>query len=473
MELRTALDRIASVVEAYKADRLLQYTHDEPGSRGGMSPPQRTFHQSTSRKRALIAGNKVGKSYAGAAEAWYHLLGRHPYRETPAPGSEGWLLSPDLITGWRTVSKALHELEPPDVLDPVCKHVDGVGYLYRGLKILKVNEANGGGFMVGKGCEQTTLALEGARIQWAWIDEPPKQQHFHGLRARLAMDMGPVWITATPIGRPVEYLRNLLDGSQEESVEPEAGWDVWHVELTHENAPHRTAEDVEAQRAECSPWEYRQRILSEWDGLTADRWVSGFTEGNLFEDEQAPVNVEAIGLGWDHGERPGKSICHLIAWDGLTVWVLDEYSNTEQSTPREEAAAVIAMAKRWGVSPYEISEARGDSNSAGRLGLGFSLNEIYMRAFSELVGSSRPPFRISIPHKRRGSVNARVRLISNACVDGRLRVHRRCPRLIHSLRHWRGANDDLKDPFDSMGYISEVYLSPALQAGQPGRLIIS
>ena len=464
-----ALKRVAS---AFTSHPLARYEMLQPGQ-GGMSPPQRRFHKSTSRKRALIAANKIGKSYAGGAEAWYHLLGRHPHRDVPEPGSEGWLLSPDLITGWRTISKAMRELEPPGVLDPSCKYVDGVGYLYRGMKIIRVSQAYGGGIMVGKGCEQSLLALEGARIQWAWVDEPPKYAHFQGLRARLAMDLAPLWITATPIGRPVGWFRNLIEGNSSESVDPEEGWDTWHVELTHANAPHRTPEDIEAQRNECSPWEFNQRILSQWDGLTEDRWVSGFTEGNLFDDDEAPETCEGIGIGWDHGERPGKSICYLVAFDGDSVWVLDEYSNTDRSTPLEEARAVLDMLTAWGLEPHEVTEARGDSNSAGRMGMGFSMNEIYMRAFAQLTDSARPPFRIAVPYKRRGSVNARVRLISNACVDGRLRVHRNCSRLIHTLRHWRGGNDDLKDPFDAMGYISEVFLSPALSSGGSGRMIIS
>jgi hypothetical protein len=469
----TALGNIRAAAKGYLADPLLRYRMDTAGGRGGMSPPQKDFHISQSRKRAFIAGNKLGKSYAGGAEAWFHLLADHPFRDTPPPGSEGWLLCPDLQTGWRTVSKAMRELQPPDVLDPACKYVEGVGYLYRGLKIIKVSDAHGGGLLIGKGCEQTLLALEGARVQWAWVDEPPKEGHFYGLRARLAMDMGPLWITATPIGRPVAWLRNLVEGSSEESVEPEEGWDVWHVELTEENAPHRTPEDIAAQRSECSPWEFRQRILSEWDGLTADRWVSGFTEGNLFDEDDAPTTVENIGIGWDHGERPGKSICYLVAYDGNAVWVLDEYSNTDRSTPLQEAEAIREMLARWGLDLYGVTEARGDSNSAGRLGMGFSMNDLYMRAFAELVGSSRAPFQIQVPYKKRGSVSARVRLVSNACVDGRLRVNRKCARLIHTLRHWRGANDDLKDPFDAMGYISEVYLAPALIRDAPGRMIIA
>lgn len=462
----------AFVVESLAREPIVRYCYCRPGS-NGMSPPQRVFHSSQLRKRAFIAANKIGKSYAGAFEAWAHLLGRHPLREVPLPGSEGWLLAPDLKTGWKTASKAMRQLEPIGTLDVSCRYVEGIGYLYRGQKIIKLSDNYGGGIMVGKGCEQTLLALEGERVNWAWVDEPPKEAHFRGLRARLAMDMGPLWLTLTPVGRPVEWLRTLLEGSDEESIEPEPGWDVWHVPLSIETAPHRTVEDIEAQINECSPWEYQQRILSDWNGITKGRWVSGFTEGNIFDDIEAPSKVEAIGLGWDHGELPGKSLCYLVVFDGLSVWVLDEYSNDDRSTPATEAAAVVEMLERWGLSMSDVSDARGDVNSGGRLGMGFTMNELLMRAFAHIAGTSRPPFRIAVPYKKRGSVDARVRLTSNACVDGRLRVHHKCAKLINALRHWRGENNDLKDPFDAAMYISEVYLSPALSPNSAGRLIIA
>ena len=462
----------ASIAHRFKIDPLLRYFYAAPGA-GGMSPPQRDFHKSNARKRAFIAANKLGKSYASAAESWAHLLSAHPFRTVPPPGSEGWLLAPDLSTGWKTASKALHALEPPGVLDPSCYFVPGVGYTYRGRKILKIADEMGGAFLVGKGCEQSLLALEGERIQWAWVDEPPKQAHWQGLRARLTMDLGSIWVSATPVGRPCGWLRNLIEGNKDEGTEAEPGWSVQHIPLTLDNAPHRTQEDIDAQIAECSPWEYNQRILSQWDGLTADRWITGFTEGNIFDDEEAPEKVEAIGLGWDHGERPGKSIAHLVAWDGSALWVLGEVCNTDQSTPKQEAAEVLALLKVWGIDPYGINEARGDSNSAGRLGLGFSMNQIYERAFADLVGTSKPPFAIRVPYKGRGSVRARIRMLSNASVDGRFRVHKSCTRLIHSLRHWRGsASSDLKDPIDSVGYISDHWLAPGGASG-PGRLIIS
>ena len=461
---------VEQLADAINNEPLVGYSL-APSGLGGMSPPQRDFHASPNRKRAFIAANKIGKSFAGAAEAWFHLLGRHPLREVPPVGCEGWLLAPDLKTGWSTCSKAMRELEPRGALDPACRYIEGIGYQYRGRKIVKVSPAYGGGYMVGKGCEQSLLALEGARVRWAWVDEPPKESHFLGLRARLTMDLAPIWLTLTPVGRPVGWLRNMIEGNSTDNIDAEGGWAVQHVELNQTNAPHRTPEDIKAQIEECSPWEHNQRILSQWDGLTSDRWIKGFSEGNIFTDEDVPDNVEAVGLGWDHGERPGKSICYLVVFDGSRVWVLDEYSNDDLDTPKSEAKAVYEMLARWGINLDGVTDARGDVNSAGRLGMGFTMNDLLERAFAELAGSSRPPFNIQIPFKKRGSVNSRIKIISNACVDGKLRVHHKCKRLIFTLRHWRGQNNDLKDPFDAMGYISECYLSPAL-GGSSGRIII-
>ena len=460
------LGQLIQLSRAYQADPLTRYAIEPPGQRGGMSPPQRSMHQSKARKRAFLAANKVGKSYWGSAEAWFHMMGRHPFRDVPEPGSTGWVLCSDLRTGWEVISDVMHELEPPGVLHESCKYVPGVGYLYRGTK--QIMWANGAS-MGGKGWEQSLLALESKRIQWAWIDEPPKEAHFHGLRARLTMDVatkggGNIFLTMTPVGRPCEWLRRILEGSIKDNVDPEPDWHVEHIELSLENAPHRTEEDIEAQKMECSPWEYNQRIKAEWDGVTKGRWVSGFSEANIFDDDHLPTQVESVGLGWDHGELPGKSVCYLVAWDGFTVWVLDEYTNEERSTPSTEAQGVADMCRKWGVALTDIDKAVGDSNSAGKLGIGFTINELIMREFAKLTGGSRPPFEIRVPYKRRGSIDARVRLLSMACVDGRFRVHHGCTKLISSLRHWRGGNDDLKDAFDAVSYISELYVAPGAEA---------
>jgi hypothetical protein len=152
-------------------------------------------------------------------------------------------------------------------------------------------------------------------------------------------------------------------------------------------------------------------------------------------------------------------VCYLVGWDGDRLWVLDEYVSTERNTPAAEAKIVSEMIKGWGIDLHQITVAYGDSNSAGRLGLGFSVNQLLERGFAKVAGTKRPPFKIGVPYKGAGSIKARARLLSNACVEGSFRVSEsNCPKLISSLRHWRGENSDYKHPYDAVSYVAEHWL---------------
>ena len=71
------IGKLAAYADRYEADLLAQYEQEPPGF-GGMSPGQRTVHQSQHPRRLLIAGNQVGKTRALAAETWWMALGTHP-----------------------------------------------------------------------------------------------------------------------------------------------------------------------------------------------------------------------------------------------------------------------------------------------------------------------------------------------------------------------------------------------------------
>ena len=265
----------------------------------------------------------------------------------------------------------------------------------------------------------------------------------------------------TPIGRPAEFLRDWVEGNPDTGEPAREDWDVQRVKLSAENCPHRDPESIAQQIAGYGPWEYAQRVEGAWEGVSTDAWIE-FGEENIFTEP--PTNIEAIGLGWDHGEKPGASVCYVVAWSGHRLWVLDEYTSQERNTPKTEAKEIKAMLEDWGISLHHIDQARGDSNSSGRLGLGFSVNELLERGFAESLNQARPPFQIQVPWKGAGSVKARARMLSNACVEGRFMVHSGCKRLISALRHWRGESfSDYKHHFDAVGYIAEVYLTDSLQ----------
>ena len=467
--LTSHLQDLVALGERYLADGLLRYRDCEPGE-GGMSGPQGRFAGAQERYRLFRAANDAGKSYAGAAEAWWHLLGQHPFRPTPPKGSEGWALVPDVKQGWKTACKALRKLEPPGVLHPRCRYLPEVGYLVGNTKILMVSENHGAGFLVGKGCKQDVISIEGDKIQWVWVDEPPKRQHFAAVRARL-VNRGPLWATLTPINRPVEWFRDMVDGNPEEGLEAhEPGWLSMQVALTPENAPHRSPLEIAERIAECLSHERAQRIEASWEGYTQGRWVPGFTDVNVVDDEHiqrmvSTVKVTAI-LSFDYGERPGATVGYLQAWTGSALYVLGEWVSDERMTPMEEVRSQNEkLLGAWGLSPFAIDHAKGDSNTAGKLGLGFTMNQLYEASWADVTKSAVPPFTFSPPRKGAGSVKARARMLSTACLSGKFFVHQECSRLRHSLRHYMGKNDDLKHPFDACGYGAEDFLAPHRGSG--------
>ena len=440
-----------SVFNNSRTSSLDTYIHS-PAGHGGMSKGQRGFHESQDLLRILIGGNQIGKTRVLAAECWFHALGEHPYRKTPPPGSLGWILCADLRSGWANISAKLKEIEPLGAVDDNCTYDPARGYRYRGSMMIRLTN---GSLIVGKGSEQSVMALAGATIDWLAIDETPKQIHFGEIRSRTAVNEAPIFMGFTPIGRPVEYLRDIVEGNPETGQPALEDWDVHRIKLSHENCPHRSLASIERQIRGYGPWEYKQRVEGAWEGITTERWIA-FSEENVFSE--IPENVTELGLGWDHGERPGNSVCYLVGWDGDRLWVLDEYVSTERNTPAAEAKIVAQMIRAWGIDLHQIEVAYGDSNSAGRLGLGFSVNELLERGFATVAGTKRPPFRIGVPYKGAGSIKARARILSNACIDGRFRVNQTCTKLISSLRHWRGENSDYKHPYDAVSYISEHWL---------------
>ena len=461
------VSRFKAASAAIKANGLALYETAAPGQ-GGMSPAQRAFHASQHPRRLLIGGNQIGKSRSLCAEAlWHSGVRPHPFRKTPDAPNLGWVMTADLKGGWANWSQKIHEIMPPGAVAERCFYDSHRGYTRGGSKVIEL--ANGS-LIVGKSGSQDVLALSGGTVSWGLIDELPKQSHWGEFRTRLAALQGMLAMGFTPIGRPAEFLRNWTEGDSDNGTPPQEDWDLQRVKLSHENCPHRSPESIEQQIASYGPWEYAQRVEGAWEGITTDAWIA-FSEENIFDENEPPENIQAVGLGWDHGEKPGASCCYLVAYTGSKLYVLDAYISKERNTPKVEAQEIRAMLADHGINLHQIDEARGDSNSAGRMGLGFSVNELLERSFADLLGQSRAPFDIQVPWKGSGSVKARARLLSHSCLDGTFNVSSRCTKLISALRHWRGESaSDFKHHFDSVGYIAEVYLTENLQ--NSGYLII-
>jgi phage terminase large subunit-like protein len=175
-------------------------------------PKQASFHAAGAlhRERLLMAGNQLGKTYSGAAEAAFHLTGRYPDwwsgRRWDRPvrawvGSETWDVTRDGVqrlligepkdeTQWGTGLIPGDDLLDwsrrqgvPDVLDnAIIRHVTG------GKSTL--------GF---KSYDQGRTKWQADTLDFVWFDEePPQDLYCEGL-TRTNATGGMVYLTFTPL----------------------------------------------------------------------------------------------------------------------------------------------------------------------------------------------------------------------------------------------------------------------------------
>ena len=175
-------------------------------------PKQAAFHAvgAAHRERLLMAGNQLGKTYSGAAEAAIHLTGRYPSwwegRRWDRP-VRGWAASetgevtrdgvqrlligePKDETQWGTglipgddLVEWKRKQGVPDALDgALIKHVSG-----------------GNSMLAFKTYDQGRTKWQGETLDFVWFDEePPQFVYIEGL-TRTNATGGMVYLTFTPL----------------------------------------------------------------------------------------------------------------------------------------------------------------------------------------------------------------------------------------------------------------------------------
>jgi phage terminase large subunit-like protein len=205
---------------------------------------QREFHENgaTFRERLFMAGNQLGKTYAGAAEAAMHLTGRYPdwwkgrrfdSAITMLAGSESYELTRD------GVQRLL-------VGPPMTESEWGTGYIPKeaivgttrrsgvsgALDTVTVKHASGGtSTLLLKAYEQGRGKWQANTVEFVWFDEePPEDVYFEGI-TRTNATGGSIAVTFTPLkGMSAVVARYVLEDSEDRAV----------ISMTIEDAEHYT-----------------------------------------------------------------------------------------------------------------------------------------------------------------------------------------------------------------------------------------
>lgn len=383
------------------------------------SPGQRAFFESQSRGRAIIAGNRFGKTHAGAAETCYWLTGRHPYRKVPK-NARGWVLS------------VTHETQRDIIQPKLMKFLTGDLIAHKTYRMRDVwdqiimkcalcgkapaekrsHRTDGNerwwcprcnvqvGSLGFKSYDQGREKYQGTDLDFIWEDEePPKDIHDEAL-VRLVDRGGSWWMTMTPVNGMGWTYDGIANSLQEGEIEVFGGSMYDNPALPREEIA-RVEDRVKNDPAMRDIRIYgRYAILS---GLIFKDWDPAIHEvaelPSAFFDDEGQIRQDFdIYCGVDTGQ-----------FFGATYWLVDFFGNlwgfaehyAEKQSLRSNAMEMHRIHRKFGIWPtfilditsqfeVDLAEVNIPCNKADvPVDVGLEIMHGYMTAHSEPGGHPR------------------------------------------------------------------------------------
>jgi phage terminase large subunit-like protein len=339
---------------------------------------QKSFHEARdnngrlARQRLLMAANKTGKTFCGAAELAIHLTGRYPdwWRGTKFTGPiQAWAAG-DTSYNTRDIVQAELLGEPGDEenfgkgaipKDAIGKteRQPGIPNAYQSLLVKHTSGRNSKLYF--KSYEQGRKAWMGKAVDVTWLDEePPQEIYSQALRAALKTG-GLVYMTFTPESGMTQVIAQFMNNLQPHQQIFNATWD---------DAPHLN-EEVKREILAALP-EHEREMRS--------KGVPVLGSGLVFPIKESDVRVQSfsipdhwsricgIDFGWDH---PTATVWLAHNRDADTVYLYDCYRKSAE-TPIVHSAAI----KKRGAWIPVIWPHDGSQHDKGS---GISLAESYRR----------------------------------------------------------------------------------------------
>jgi len=452
---------------------LQQDAEDDPLKYWRPTPVQERVLRDESRLVLLRGGNQIGKSATGAFDCICHLLGRHPYKSVPPAPIEAWII----CHSWeqsRTIMGKFHELVPKSELHPDVEYVPGKGYRGTGAPIIRFKNNS---LVRFKTTNQGTLGIASGTVDYIWVDEPPPPVIFGELRARITRTNGKMLFTMTPIGAPVDYLKQMV---KDKIISEHVG--IMSVENTTPKGckPMMTQKEIEELKMSYLPLDRDARINGDWEGgIPEGRVFEQFTDDLISDLTPDPDRNYVWSIGIDHGHDIASQVAILTAVDVTDtdkeiVYVVDEYVASGASAD-VHAKGIIAMIKRNGLDIASIQRWTGDRSHGGSRNNGGKMSNAMLTAsFAHVLGypKGQLPFRIRTAYKPKYSVYYGSQTIHQLMCAHRFQIFPQCDRTIKSLKYWAmkksGGMDTISEwkhcidalRYAIMGIISEQYNAP-------------
>lgn len=316
--------------------------------------------------------------------------------------------------------------------------------------------------------------LAGPRADVVITDEPLPERVHNELWPRLLGRNGRMYESFTPTlgtAHKIEYLWEIID----DPARPWAG--EIQTELTLEavtprgglvEVPWMSEEEIAAFGLGVSAVEADMRMGRTRTPRRGTAYFSAWGPQHI--GECTPPPGARVGVGIDHGSKPGaqRAVLVAVAGSGLfaQVSILDEYQGEGRTESEEDAQGILAMLTRSGLRLQDVDLWVGDRAHHGDRRGGQKSNDRLKQAIAKSIGLDtgrrgwseglpQPLRAMWTPRKYDRSMWEGMEILHRLMVGKtpRLRMSPRCRHLPESFAKWEGSTTDpLKDGLDAARY---------------------
>lgn len=315
----------------------------------------------THRERLFRAGNQLGKSYSGGAEAAYHATGAYPawwQGRRIEQGNSGWVGGPSgelvrdgaqrVLMGrpddWGTGS-----IPKSSILD--ISRATGVRDL---IDTVTIRHISGGNSRIKfKTYDQGRIRWQADTLDWVWFDEEPEMDIYVEGLSRTNATGGFIFLTFTPLlGVSDVVMRFLREKSPDRS----------DTVMTIDDAEHIPA--VERQRIIDSYPPHEREARTRGIPILGSGRIFPFPRDMLacqsFAIPKHWARIGGIDIGWDH---PTAAVELAHDRDSDTIYVINAYRAREQ-TVAVHAGALVPWGKSlpwaWPHDAFQHDKGSGE-----------------------------------------------------------------------------------------------------------------
>ena len=216
------------------------------------------------KERLFMAGNRIGKTIAGAFETACHLTGRYPsWWEGKRFGqaTDGWACGAtsqttrDIVQGMLLGKSGVQGMLPVDAIRNTLAGRSIAG----SVETVWVKHSSGANSKLAfKTYEQGRRAFEGEAKDFVWCDEEPPMDVYVEMLYRLMTTKGLIWTTFTPLLGRSEVVSSFL-----EQDDKDAGLAKYVVQAGWKDVPHLDEKEQQMLIASTPPYQVKARTDGE------------------------------------------------------------------------------------------------------------------------------------------------------------------------------------------------------------------